>query len=138
MILVGTPGTGKTHLACAAMREVIEQGNSARYTTVSDFSRAIRATFNRKAEKTDGEVLDEYVDQCLLVIDEVGSSSGSDHEKQALFDLINRRYNAVRPTMILSNLSAPELSEYLGDRIMDRLRQGGGKLLVLNWESYRK
>jgi len=30
------------------------------------------------------------------------------------------------------------LSEYLGERIMDRLRQGGGKLLVLNWESYRK
>jgi DNA replication protein DnaC len=138
MILVGTPGTGKTHLACAAMREVIEQGNSARYTTVSDFSRAIRATFSRKAEKTDGEVLDEYVDQCFLVIDEVGSSSGSDHEKQALFDLINRRYNSVRPTMILSNLSALELSEYLGDRIMDRLRQGGGKLLVLNWESHRK
>ena len=138
MILVGTPGTGKTHLAAAAMREVIEQNNSARYTTVSDFSRAIRATFHRSAEKTDGEVLEEYVDPCLLVLDEVGSSSGSDHEKQALFDLINRRYNAMRPTMILSNLSAPELSEYLGDRIMDRLRQNGGKLLVLNWESYRK
>jgi len=138
MILLGTPGTGKTHLAAAAMIEVINQGNSARYTTVSDFSRAIRATFNRNSEKTDGDVLDEYVYPYLLALDEVGSSSGSDHEKQALFDLINRRYNAVRPTMILSNLSAPELSEYLGDRIMDRLRQGGGKLVVLNWESYRK
>ena len=138
MVLLGSPGTGKTHLACSIIFEVTQQCYSAKFTTVADFSRAIRATYNPNAVETEGGVLDRFAGYQLLVIDEVGSSSGSDHEKQALFDLINRRYNAVNPTIVLSNLSVPELQEFLGARIMDRLREGGGKLLVLDWESHRK
>lgn len=138
LMLLGTPGTGKTHLACSLIFEVTQQLYSARFTTVADFSRAIRATYNSAAKEDEGAVLDRFAQYHFLVIDEVGSSSGSDHEKQALFDLINRRYNAVRPTMLLSNLSLEEVREFLGARIMDRLREGGGKVFVLDWESYRK
>jgi len=138
LMLLGTPGTGKTHLACSLIFEVTQQLYSARFTMVADFSRAIRATYNSAAKEDDGAVLDRFAQYHFLVIDEVGSSSGSDHEKQALFDLINRRYNAVRPTMLLSNLSLEEVREFLGARIMDRLREGGGKVFVLDWESHRK
>lgn len=138
MMLLGTPGTGKTHLACSVIFEVTRYCHSAYFTTVADFSRAIRATYSPAAKETEGEVLDRFAGYAFLAIDEVGSSSGSDHEKQALFDLINRRYNATRPTMILTNLSLEEVREFLGARIMDRLREGGGKVLVLDWESYRK
>jgi DNA replication protein DnaC len=138
MMLLGTPGTGKTHLACSVIFEVTLHCQSAYFTTVADFSRAIRATYSPAAKETEGDVLDRFAGYHFLAIDEVGSSSGSDHEKQALFDLINRRYNAVRPTMLLTNLSLEEVREFLGARIMDRLREGGGKVLVLDWESYRK
>lgn len=138
MMLLGTPGTGKTHLACSVIFEVTRHCHSAYFTTVADFSRAIRATYSPAAKETEGDVLDRFAGYAFLAIDEVGSSSGSDHEKQALFDLINRRYNAVRPTMLLTNLSLEEVREFLGARIMDRLREGGGKVLVLDWESYRK
>jgi DNA replication protein DnaC len=138
MMLLGTPGTGKTHLACSVIFEVTRHCHSAYFTTVADFSRAIRATYSPAAKETEGDVLDRFAGYHFLAIDEVGSSSGSDHEKQALFDLINRRYNAVRPTMLLTNLSLEEVREFLGARIMDRLREGGGKVLVLDWESYRK
>lgn len=138
LMLLGLPGTGKTHLACSLIFEVTQQMGSARFTTVADFSRAIRATYSPAAKENEQDVLDRFTNYGFLVIDEVGSSSGSDHEKQALFDLINRRYNAVAPTMLLSNLSLEEVREFLGERIMDRLREGGGKVFVLDWESYRK
>ena len=138
LMLLGSPGTGKTHLACSIIFEITHKLCPAQYTTVADFSRAVRATYASGVKETETDALNRFADYQLLVIDEIGSSSGSDHEKQTLFDLINRRYNAVAPTILLSNLLLEEVREFLGARIMDRLREGGGKVFVLDWESYRK
>ena len=76
--------------------------------------------------------------QCdLLIIDEVGVQRGSDFEKETFFDVINERYENMRPTIILSNLTIEEIKVFLGERVFDRLRENGGKAFLLDWPSYR-
>jgi len=137
MLLVGKPGTGKTHLGCAMAIAVARLGDTALFATATEFTRAIRETYNG-GKHTEAQTIERYAAPQLLVLDEVGASSGSDHEKQQLFELINRRYSESRPTLLLTNLSVEEVQAYLGERILDRLRDGGGKLLRLDWESHRK
>lgn len=138
LVLCGTPGTGKTHLACAIGWKVVAVGSSVLYATVAEVTRAIRSTYQDGARIGEAEAIAQHVKPALLILDEVGAASGSDHEKQMLFEIINQRYAEVRPTILISNLSGEDLRAFLGERIMDRLRQGGGKLLVLDWASFRK
>ena len=44
----------------------------------------------------------------------------------------------MKPTILLSNLNIEGLGEYLGERVMDRLREGGGKMIAFDWDSYRR
>jgi DNA replication protein DnaC len=137
VVFNGKPGTGKTHLGCAMAIAVARLGDTALFATATEFTRAIRETYNG-GKHTEAQTIERYAAPQLLVLDEVGASSGSDHEKQQLFELINRRYSESRPTLLLTNLSVEEVQAYLGERILDRLRDGGGKLLRLDWESHRK
>jgi DNA replication protein DnaC len=55
-----------------------------------------------------------------------------------LFDVLNARYANQRPTILIGNLTADELEEYLGERIMDRLLESGSAVVPFTWESYRR
>lgn len=73
----------------------------------------------------------------LLILDEIGAQLGTDWERLMLFKIINERYKQVLPTILISNLDRGQLSDYLGARIVDRMSEGGGTTLTLDWESYR-
>lgn len=73
----------------------------------------------------------------MLILDEVGVQFGSEAEKLILFDVLNERYERCKATILLSNLTATEVKDYLGERVMDRMREDGGKVVVFDWESYR-
>lgn len=138
LIFSGAAGTGKTHLACAIANEVISKfGSSAVFTTVSDALRAIRRAYDRDSGVSEAQAIIELVEPSLLILDEVGMDYGTDHSKTLLFDVLNKRYENIRPTIILTNLDAPALRDYFGDRIVDRLREGGGKLVAFTWNSHR-
>lgn len=141
----GKPGTGKTHLACGIAHQLIRSGHSALFVNVADAIRAVRATWVRDSKKTEEQVLEGFAAVDLLIIDEVGVQSGTDSEQNTLFEIINRRYAALKPMIILTNLPVRAsvagqrtLRDYLGDRSFDRLREGGGKFVSFDWESYRK
>ena len=137
LIFSGSPGTGKTHLACAIANRVIAAGSSAVYTTVSDALRSIRRAYDPGSSLTEGEAISALADPALLVLDEVGADYGTEHSKTLLFDVLNKRYEQVRPTIVLTNLDRDALTGHLGERIMDRMREGGGMLLSFGWASYR-
>lgn len=136
-VFCGKPGTGKTHLACAIGNAVISQhGASALFVTVFDVIQRVKSTYSDK-DQSERTVMNSFVDQDLLILDEVGVQFGTDFEKVIITDIINRRYNDMRPTIILSNLDETELGDYLGARVMDRMFEGGGGVIAFSWGSYR-
>jgi DNA replication protein DnaC len=137
LIFSGEAGTGKTHLACAIANAVIRNGSAALFMTVSDAMRAVKRSYDRDQGVSEGEAIAALVEPPLLILDEVGMDYGTEHSKALLFDLMNKRYEQVRSTIVLTNLDAAALREYFGDRIMDRLREGGGKLVPFTWDSHR-
>lgn len=137
LIFCGDVGTGKTHLAIGIAHAVLEQGGQAVFSSVIRAVRSVKETYSKGAERTEAQALRDLVEPDLLILDEVGVQFGSDAEKLILFEIINGRYEARRPTIIISNLAIGELEHYLGARAVDRLREGGGKVVVFDWESYR-
>lgn len=135
MIFCGRPGTGKTHLAVGIIKKVLEMGDTAMFTHVLEYTRAIKQSW---ADRNEPEVIQQFVSPDLLVIDEVGHQYGSDAERLMLFDLINARYMAAKPMILITNLELNGLREYLDERAQDRLREGGGTALVFDWISQRK
>lgn len=138
LILTGKPGTGKTHLANGVAHEVIKQGRTARYEPVPDALARIKDTWRKDAQESEGAAIAAYVKPDLLILDEAGVQFGTEAERLILFRMLNRRYEEMRPTILISNLPAEELKAFIGERVMDRFREGGGAVIVFDWDSYRK
>ena len=136
-IFVGKPGTGKTHLAIGIALEIIKQQRSPVFVTVQRLIRRVKDSWHTKNE-TESEVVDVFASPDLLILDEVGVQFGSEFEKQMLFDVLNERYEKLKPSILLSNIPREQLSDYLGERVTDRLRENGGKMIGFDWDSYRK
>ncbi len=138
MVFCGTPGTGKTHLAVGIAHSVIAQGYTASFTTAMDAIRTVRETYRKGNDKTEREVIAQFAKPDLMIIDEVGSQLNTEAEKVTLFDLINARYQAMKPMIVMSNLTLSEVEQYIGERAFDRLRENGGHAVVFSWPSYRR
>jgi DNA replication protein DnaC len=138
-LFIGKPGTGKTHLAVGiALRIMGAENRSALFTTVQRAIRRVKDTWTKESSETESQAIAALAYPDLLILDEVGVQFGSEFEKQVLFDVLNDRYEKRKPVILLSNLDAKEVAGYLGERIADRLREDGGKVIVFNWESHRK
>jgi DNA replication protein DnaC len=140
MIMSGNAGTGKTHLACSIIKQVLLDShncNSCLYTTVYKMIGDVKTTFSKSFSMTEQEAISKYTSKTLLVIDEVGLQFGSDTEKNIIFSILNQRYEDVKPTILISNLSIKNLSDFVGDRVIDRMKENGGISLNFTWESRR-
>jgi DNA replication protein DnaC len=139
LLLVGGPGTGKTHLACAILASVIRAGHTGLFMAVSSALRTIRDAYSPRAQRSETEAIALLTTPDLLVLDEVGVAIGSEDTRRAmLFEVLNTRYAEVRPTILIGNLTAAEMEAYLGERIMDRLLELGSATVPFTWPSYRR
>ncbi|WP_434029167.1 ATP-binding protein [[Pseudomonas] boreopolis] len=137
LVLTGLPGTGKTHLACAIANSVMEEHTaSVLFCTVSAALRAIKETYRKGSERGEQDVINKLTRPALLILDEVGVQVGSEHEKLLMFEILNERYQDMKPTILVSNLSGGELEEFLGQRVMDRYRECGS-VIAFDWQSHR-
>lgn len=138
LVMTGTPGTGKTHLATAIAGAImLSTGMTAVYRTVSGLLQFIKGSYSDKSDYTEAQAFASLVDPDLLIIDEVGATKPSEFELATLFNVINGRYEDQRPTIVISNLDFERLGEVLGERSVDRLREGRGIGLVFKGESER-
>lgn len=138
LILIGPPGTGKTHMAAAIAHHVVKaHGLPVLYSTISEAVRKFKDNFTTR-ERAESEILAMFASPALLVLDEVGMGFGSDTEKMFIFEIINARYQVKLPTLLAGNIEREQIRTCLGDRVADRLNEGGGKSLTFKWESARK
>ena len=138
MAMIGRCGTGKNHLAVGLAKKIIRD-HQARvlFTDVMQISRSVKSTWRGNAERTESDVLADFTSPDLLIIDELGAQHGNLSELAILQELINTRYESMLPTIVISNLTLEQLRQGVGDRIVDRVTDGGNNRLIFDWASYR-
>lgn len=137
LVLCGNSGTGKTHLAAAIINSICE-GNKwqPKFTSAIKITREVKKTYSSN-DRCEDDVIASFFKPDLLVIDEVGVQFGTDTEKMILFEILNERYENLKPTILISNLSIESLKKFTGDRVIDRMKENKGKVLIFNWNSAR-
>jgi DNA replication protein DnaC len=134
LLFTGGNGVGKTHLAVAALRELVAtKGIRGQFWDFHELMREIKRSFDPETKTTETQVLDPVVESDVLVLDDLGAWKITDWMNDTLFYILNSRYLARRATLITTNfqdVSARDASEadhlirkeYLVDRIGQRLR----------------
>ena len=140
LVLIGSVGTGKSHLASAVCNAVMrDKGIDCLHVKLPTLFRKIKATFDRRNNgATQDEIVNSLINVKLLVLDEVGRSLDTRWENMILFDILSSRYDECKSTILISNLNFDQLSAVLGESIVDRLYENDSTIVVFDWRSYRK
>jgi DNA replication protein DnaC len=135
LIFAGMPGTGKTHLAVGILQHLLPE-RVGHYTAFMDMVRSVRGTWRKGSDRSEADVLDTLGRVPLLVIDELGVGYGGDSETTILFDVIDRRYRDMRPTILITNMDRAGFTQAVGERTFDRLTETA-RWIAFDWPSYR-
>ena len=119
----GTQGTGKTHLAYSVARICVGRG----IKTACISSTALMEAY-RNRSRDDADTTRRLTACKLLVIDDLGKESPTQYACERLFEIIDSRYNSMRPVIVTSNYSRGEIARKLtegdvGKSIASRLNE---------------
>ena len=133
--LIGERGTGKTQFAVQLMVDVTECERSALYDTATGIFLRFKATF-RSEDETEESVVNDYCQPKLLVVDEVGRRADSEWANRLFFEIMDRRYEALKDTILIANQGKEMFLQSLGDALASRMIESGG-VVECNWPSFR-
>jgi DNA replication protein DnaC len=137
VLLVGNPGTGKSHLATALGFAACSQGRRVRFFTVTGL---VTLLLECREERSLHRFHKQLERQHLIILDELGFVPFSKAGAELLFDVVSRAYERVS-LMVTTNLPFEQWTEILGSErltgaLLDRLTHRV-HILEANGESYR-
>lgn len=118
LLMIGGAGRGKTHLASAVGKVVIEKGYSVVYESASNIVNSFES--ERFARSNDVDTQRYFVCD-LLIIDDLGTEFLTQYSISVIFNLINHRIINKLSTIITTNLSLKEIETNYKERIYSRL-----------------
>ena len=122
LLLKGSYGTGKTHLAVSILRETAEAGIPGMFVVVPDLIAKMLASFDAKDGKA-GALVETAKSVPLLVLDDLGAENPKPWVVELIYVLINHRYEHMLPTVITTNYDGKQLDAVFGRRIVSRLTE---------------
>ena len=147
VLLLGPTGRGKTVMAAWIARERQKAGKKCGiFLSAYSLFSEVKSTYggNGKRETVAGNMVPydasylirEWSKAKFLVIDEIQTRAETPWEDAMLEEIINNRYGAMLPTLLIANLDAEKAQTSLGPRVIDRARECGG-IVNCAWPSYR-
>ena len=144
LLLTGSIGVGKTHLAVGILLGLVEEkGAQGLFYDYRELLKQIQHSYNPQVASTELDVLRPVFDAEILVLDELGAQKPTDCVWDTVALILNTRYNDKRTTIITTNYpDAPPIGvggvpaqratreESLGDRIGERMRSRLAEMCV--------
>jgi DNA replication protein DnaC len=143
LLLTGSIGVGKTHLAVGILQSlIVQKGVHGFFCDYRELLKQIQHSYNPQVATTEMEILQPVFDAEVLVLDELGASKPTDWVWDTVALVLNTRYNDKRTTIITTNYAdlPPGASngagratrdETLGDRIGERMRSRLAEMCVM-------
>lgn len=143
MVLVGKPGSGKTHLAVGILRAILDARSAddvsfsrfrSKFVVVPELLDTLR---ERIGDPTVRDPLPALMQAPLVVLDDLGREKPSEWVTDRLYVLVNSRYNAKLPTIVTTNYPLSDLANRGYDAMISRLRDGAS-VVTMTAPDYRK
>ncbi|MDP2673720.1 MAG: ATP-binding protein [Dehalococcoidia bacterium] len=119
LVIAGPSGRGKTRLAAAIGNYRREMDPGVLFVIVPDLLDRLRSSFNPQDPRAYDDVFEQVRNVSLLILDDLGSQTGTPWAEEKLFQLLNYRYNACLPTVITTSLTLKEMDARMASRLSD-------------------
>ena len=137
LLLVGTPGTGKTHLSASIIRNLLHNSTkSARYYTSAEIAQNMMDTWSDPS-RSEKELIEHFSSFDLLVIDEYGLHDRHEKRLEMVHKVLYSRYDNMKSTLVISNFSLTMMEQDVGPRLWSRLHENDLIVVPCYWKDNR-
>ena len=119
LLLVGGSGTGKTHLAAAIANRLMARGEPVFFAFVPDLLDHLRSAYGPDNGLTYDELFEQVKTIPVLILDDLGTHSGTPWAEEKLYQVLNHRYVTGLATVITSSTAVDRLDGRLQSRLTD-------------------
>lgn len=119
LVMMGTYGCGKTHLAAAIGNYRKGMGDNPVFVVVPDLLDHLRATFSPSSSTSYDDLFNRVKSAPILILDDLGTQSATPWAREKLYQIFNERYNAKLPTVITMSGNLEDLDARIRSRMLD-------------------